>query len=57
MTKEQIATDVEPGLKAAVIEQARLEGLNMSIIVRKALMRYLDVDATGVPLGKRVRRG
>jgi hypothetical protein len=51
----QVAAEVSTGLRAALEDRADREGLNMSIIVRKALMAYLGVDGMGKPQASRTR--
>lgn len=51
--KPQISTEVNPGLQAVIDQRVQTEGISRSILMRKALMHYLSVDANGRPLGRK----
>jgi hypothetical protein len=52
--KVQIASEVETGLRAAAEARAIEEGLSLSIVVRRALMFHLGVDAHGAPISRNI---
>jgi len=43
----QVACEISPGLRDAMLAQTTREGLNMSSLLRRALMHELGVDANG----------
>jgi hypothetical protein len=53
----QIALQVHPGLRAAIEAAVREQGLNISTIMRQAVMADLGVDSEGRPVVRRVPRG
>jgi hypothetical protein len=53
----QIALQVHPGLRQAIEATVREQGLNISTIMRRAVMADLGVDAEGRPTGRRSARG
>jgi len=46
----QVAAEISDGLAAVLDARVKRDGLNRSIIIRRALMHELGVDADGQPV-------